>query len=464
MTQQQQVIFIGKPGAGNEQAGDWLACYESWIDAQRSDRTREEYAAWLEKFVRFVGKFPDEITGVDGQAWVNWLKEHGGRDGEGHKEASINAAVAAVSSFYNFAGRYEYRPRQYLSTFNPMASVKRPKVNRYEHARWLSAEQVVQLLNSSTYEEVIEARDYAILLWYLFTARRREELLTILWGDIQNGQRDSAKVYRYRGKGNKVRWKTLPDPVWQATLRYLQLSQRLETMRPASPLFVPTNTNASREPKGKPQASGLERSVKAYKAREALSGEKSVASRTLYEIVSRAVRRAGLPNVGVHGLRHTAARMRRRLGISVEDLQEFLEHDNIDTTMIYVKETEAKEDEGWVQVAVLLGLKEQPGQEDPSTPVTPAVWDDRTSVLAASFLAEVPSMDEVVQAGIQVLEQLVDGQSAAVRWGEEDRAVLLTRFEQAIRARLSGGLWPGEEKEAEDRPREPIDMSAWLEE
>ena len=75
-----------------------------WIDAQRSDRTREEYAAWLEKFVRFVGKFPDEITGADGQAWVNWLKEHGGRDGEGHKEASINAAVAAVSSFYNFAG------------------------------------------------------------------------------------------------------------------------------------------------------------------------------------------------------------------------------------------------------------------------------------------------------------------------------------------------------------------------
>jgi len=209
--------------------------------------------------------------------------------------------------------------------------------------------------------EVIESRDYAILLWYLFTARRREELLTISWGDIQDGQRDSVKVYRYRGKGNKVRWKTLPDPVWQATLRYLQLSQRLETMRPASPLFVPTNTNASREPKGKSQAPGQERSVKAYKAGEALSGEKSVASRTLYEIVSRAVRRAGLPNVGVHGLRHTAARMRRRLGISVEDLQEFLEHDNIDTTMIYVKETEAKEDEGWVQVAVLLGLKEQPG-------------------------------------------------------------------------------------------------------
>ena len=116
-----------------------------------------------------------------------------------------------------------------------------------------------------------------------------------------------------------------------------------------------------------------------------------------------------MPNVGVHGLRHTAARMRRRLGISVEDLQEFLEHDNIDTTMIYVKETEAKEDEGWVQVAVLLGLSEQPGQEDPSTPVTPAVWDDRTSVLAASFLAEVPSMDEVVRAGIT-------GAGAACGW------------------------------------------------
>ena len=460
---QQQVVFIGGPGAGNERGGDWLACYQSWIDSQRSDRTREEYAAWLEKFVRFVGKFPDEITGADGQAWANWLKEHGGRDGEGHKESSIHAAVAAVSSFYNFAGRYEYRPRQYLSTFNPMDSVKRPKVNRYEHARWLSAEQVIHLLNSSTYEDVIESRDYAILLWYLFTARRREELLTIRWGDIQDGQSASSKVYRYRGKGNKVRWKTLPDPVWQATLRYLWLSQRFETMRPTSPLFVPTNTNASREPKEKSRAPGGERSVRAYKKREAEASEKSVASRTLYEIVTRAVRRAGLPNVGVHGLRHTAARMRRRLGISVEELQEFLEHDNIDTTMIYVKETEAKEDEGWVQVAVLLGLKEQSDQADPPATVTLSVWEDRTAALAARFLAEAPSADEVVQAGLCVLEQLVDGQGAAPHWGEAERIELLERVQEALLARLQSGQWPDGLALADEPPgMDEIEREAWL--
>lgn len=460
---QQQVIFIGKPGAGNERGGDWLACYESWLASQRSDRTREEYAAWLGKFVRFVAKSPDETTGADGQAWVNWLKEHGGREGDGHKEASINAAVAAVSSFYSFAGHYEYRPRQYLSTFNPMDSVKRPKVNRYEHARWLSAKQVIHLLNSCTYEDVIESRDYAILLWYLFTARRREELLTIRWGDIQDGQHSSTRVYRYRGKGNKVRWKTLPDPVWQATLLYLQLSGRVETMRPSSPLFVPTNTNASREPKEKSRVPGGERSAKTYGKREAQASEKSVASRTLYEIVSRAVRRAGLPNVGVHGLRHTAARMRRQLGISVEDLQEFLEHNHIDTTMIYVKETEAKEDEGWVQVAELLGLKEHSDQADSSPTVTLAVWEDQTAALAARFLSEGSSGDEVVQAGLYVLQQLVDGQSVTQHWGTVERVELLERVQGALLARLQSGQWPGGLALA-DEPSgmDEIEREAWL--
>lgn len=60
-----------------------------------------------------------------------------------------------------------------------------------------------------------------------------------------------------------------------------------------------------------------------------------MAPRTAQGIVKNLCRRAGLPDVHVHSLRHTAGYQLRKLGASERDIQDVLGHQNIQTTQIY---------------------------------------------------------------------------------------------------------------------------------
>lgn len=60
-----------------------------------------------------------------------------------------------------------------------------------------------------------------------------------------------------------------------------------------------------------------------------------MAERTAQGIIKQVCRRAGLDDVHVHSLRHTAGYQLRKLGASERDIQDFLGHKNIATTKIY---------------------------------------------------------------------------------------------------------------------------------
>ena len=57
-----------------------------------------------------------------------------------------------------------------------------------------------------------------------------------------------------------------------------------------------------------------------------------------------------------HDLRNTAAKLRRTNGASIEDVSAFLGHRNIATTAIYLARMEGEDDNGWQQVADVLGV------------------------------------------------------------------------------------------------------------
>jgi len=61
----------------------------------------------------------------------------------------------------------------------------------------------------------------------------------------------------------------------------------------------------------------------------------SMAPRTAQGIVKSLCQRAGMPDVHVHSLRHTAGYQLRKLGASERDIQDVLGHQNIQTTQIY---------------------------------------------------------------------------------------------------------------------------------
>ena len=80
-----------------------------------------------------------------------------------------------------------------------------------------------------------------------------------------------------------------------------------------------------------------------------------VSAHGFYLNLRRALRRAGLPQAGVHLLRHTAAKLRRDVGESVEAVSRFLDHSSLAVTTTYLRRLEGEGDPGWRKVAALLG-------------------------------------------------------------------------------------------------------------
>jgi integrase/recombinase XerD len=255
-------------------------------------------------------------------------------------KSTINTRLATVSSFFRFAARYEVEPGRYLHVFNPALAVERYHIQPYEHAKQgLTIAQVKQLLAACDRTTPIGARDFAILLFYIYTARRRNELLGIHWSDIREGGMPGTKEYRYRGKGGKGGWRTLPQPVWEAIKEYLQIAGRLASITDDSVLFVPTNDHAARL---------------GYFVNLEDIDRKPLNETTVNKIVKRAAGRAGLSNVTVHTLRYTAAQLRRKSGDSIDEISDLLDHANSGITKLYLAAVEGKDDTSWQNIAKLL--------------------------------------------------------------------------------------------------------------
>jgi integrase len=144
-------------------------------------------------------------------------------------------------------------------------------------------------------------------------------------GDISI-EGDTA-YYSYRGKGGKRGRRELPHPAYEAlcaTLADAGLS--LATMDPAASLW-----QAGAAPRG-------------------------ITSSTFYARFRRYLRAAGLAPTGLHVLRHSAAKLRRDAGESVESVSAFLDHSSLAVTTIYLRRLEGESDRAWPEVASAIGV------------------------------------------------------------------------------------------------------------
>ena len=66
---------------------------------------------------------------------------------------------------------------------------------------------------------------------------------------------------------------------------------------------------------------------------------------------------AHLDGLKPHDLRHTAAKLRREHGASIEDVSAFLGHRSIATTARYLARMKGEQDNGWQGVAQVLGWR-----------------------------------------------------------------------------------------------------------
>jgi integrase len=138
--------------------------------------------------------------------------------------------------------------------------------------------------------------------------------------------------YTYRGKGGKQAKRELPRPAFEAIETALAAwGKSLATMDQHESLWPTDDPGRA--------AAGL-----------------GITSGTFYGNLRRYFRKAGLPPAGVHILRHAAAKLRRDVGESVEDVSRFLDHSSLAVTTVYLRRLEGQEDRNWHKVAEALGV------------------------------------------------------------------------------------------------------------
>jgi len=76
----------------------------------------------------------------------------------------------------------------------------------------------------------------------------------------------------------------------------------------------------------------------------------------MYTRFRRYLRAAELPPSGLHILRHSAAKLRRDAGESVEAVSSFLDHSSLAVTSVYLRRLEGEADRTWPDVAAAIGL------------------------------------------------------------------------------------------------------------
>ena len=325
-----------------DQMRQWVDAFELFLNSRRSENTRRSYRRSLQEFLAYSNKMPWQVNKGDLQRWVDALRGHG------LTKETINLKVAALSAFYTYCmNDYEVvRPDGStggLTDYNPAAAKSlRAKVVPYGKAIWLGVSETRALLGAIRQDTVQGLRDYALILTYIFTARRNSEIRLLQWKHlVRNGARI---LYQWSGKGHEDQKYELPTPAWVAIQAYLRAAGRLETMQDNDYLFLPHCDHANRLP-----------SLRGVM----LETNRPLSMRQVGALLKKYARRAGLDakKIHVHTLRHTGAHLRLEAGDNLQDISELLCHSSLAVTQIYIHRTEGQKDRSWSKVEALIGLK-----------------------------------------------------------------------------------------------------------
>ena len=248
--------------------------------------TLQCYTSAIRMLRRFTQKPLTEITAND----IRCILAEG-MVKRGWSAGNANNNRRCWSSFFTWAFNEK------LIKENPMIHVKAVKGEK--HVRMPFSEEEMERLRQGARD----IRERAILEFLFSTACRVSEVATLTLADL-NLPEHCAKVF---GKGRKERI------VYLNPKSMLYLKQYLDTRHDDCPaVFTARSHNSDKNPVPL-KASG-------------------------FEIIVRELgKRTGVNNVHPHRFRHTAATTALRRGMPIEQVQQMLGHEKIDTTLIYAK-------------------------------------------------------------------------------------------------------------------------------
>ena len=229
----------------------------------------------------------------------NYLKANG------YKATTIHAYINALKRFFEFTSEINLYP-------NIAVNLKSAKITNSVHRKdALTLDQSKELLNSIDRTTLEGKRNFALISLVLTSGLRVSEVMNIDISDLQN--KNGYRVVYIKGKGHEEKdsYNKLAPEIDNALREYITVREPKDE---SEPLFISTSNHNN--------------------------GERLTAH-SISRIIKTALRNIGLNSerLTAHSLRHTTATLNIKLGGSLEDTREILRHENANTTLIYINET-----------------------------------------------------------------------------------------------------------------------------
>jgi site-specific recombinase XerD len=280
---------------------------------RRADLLRDKQRIVL-SFFKHTGKLPSEVEPSDVQQWLRDLEGKGIRPGTTYQHACL------LSSFYSWAIRDPEIGQHIRGNPARLARPKAPKPYQTESVKAMSDDEVQALVGvvrlRAASGDLAGKRDYALLLMYLATGLRRQEVISLRGKDVHV---DGTLILAYRAKGGDYRSREVREPqVKEALLDYLSAAGRMHALKTDAPLWT--------------------RHDRAGQPGEALTSHCFVKNLKKYAQVAR------VKDFHLHRTRHTFARIVSEFTGDITATQNALDHQNRSTTRVYVQRIAVKRD------------------------------------------------------------------------------------------------------------------------
>ncbi len=260
-------------------------CLESYLDDcyGLAEGTRDLYRSHLERFMVAVGDV--EVEGVTSGVVRRYLGGLRRKDGKPYSASYVDQVYRTLNTFFRWA------VAERRLEVNPLQRVRRPRVPRRKSPR-LTLPEVVRVLEAVRATSH-PARNVAMVCLAVDSGLRRAEVLELELGnvDLDRG------VVLVTGKGGRDREVPIGPVTVEALGRYLAVRPVCNSGR----VFVS-------------------------------SQGKALAMDAMQSMMYRLKKRAGLPGLRWHLLRHTFANVWLYGGGGLRQLQEILGHADVRTT------------------------------------------------------------------------------------------------------------------------------------
>lgn len=270
--------------------------YIAYIDA--TPKTVETYSKALKQFYSYTER--NQIKQPTRQDIINfreYLEQN-------HKASTVNTYIIAIRQFFKWTelnGIYA----------NIADHVKGKKISREPKKDYLTPNQIKNILSSIDRTSINGKRDYALIALMVTCGLRDIEVNRANVEDIRVQGVNTVLFLQGKGRDEKNEYVIIPGNVETALREYLKERNATET----EPLFTSISNHANNE---------------------------RLTTRSISRTVKNAFIKCGYDSnrLTAHSLRHTAVTLALQSGNSLQEVQQFARHTNINTTMIYAHNLE----------------------------------------------------------------------------------------------------------------------------